>query len=94
MTEPGYWRYETSGKLKPAVEAYLEGRALREDHIAALRAYLRQWIMAEVWDQNPHADDDDRWALAELRRHINDLTTREIIERWITWAIDEGYDPL
>jgi hypothetical protein len=59
-----------------------------------MRVYLRQWIMAPVWDANPHANDDDRWALGELRRHIDDLTPREIIHRWISWATDEGFDPL
>lgn len=96
MTErgPGYWMHETSGVLRPAVEAYLRGDPLRPEHITAMRSYLRQWIMSPLWDQNPHADDDDRWALGELRRHVNDLTTRTVIERWIAWAVDEGYDPL
>lgn len=94
MAAPGYWMHETSGVLRPAVEAYLAGEPLTPEHIAALRSYLRQWIMSPVWDQNPHADDDDRWALGELRRHVNDLMTRTVIERWIAWAVDEGYDPL
>lgn len=95
MSAPGYWMHETSGRLRPAVEAYLRGdNPLKPEHAAALRAYFRQWIMSPLWDQNPHADDDDRWALAELRRHVNDLTTRETIERWISWVVDEGYDPL
>jgi hypothetical protein len=42
MGPPGYWMYETSGVLRPAVEAYLAGGPLSEAHIAALCAYLRQ----------------------------------------------------
>lgn len=91
---PGYWMHETSGALYEVVERYLLGLSLTPEDIAYLRAYFRQWIMSPVWDQNPHADDDDRWALGELRRHIDDLTTREVIERWIAWATDQGMDPL
>ena len=91
---PSFWMHETSGALAEVVERYLLGLSLTPEDIAYLRAYLRQWIMSPVWDQNPHADDDDRWALGELRRHINDLTNRETIERWIAWAVDEGMDPL
>lgn len=94
VNHPGYWMHETSGRLRPAVEAYLRGESMTPRQIAVMRSYLRQWIMSPVWDQNPHADDDDRWALGELRRHVNDLTTREVIERWIAWATDEGLDPL
>lgn len=89
-----YWMHESSGVLRPAVEAYLAGGPMTPRQISVMRSYLRQWIMSPVWDANPHADDDDRWALGELRRHVNDLTTREVIERWIIWATDEGIDPL
>ncbi|HSR77787.1 MAG TPA: hypothetical protein VLN57_14495, partial [Xanthobacteraceae bacterium] len=46
---PGFWMYETSGTLRPAVEAYLKHERLTEANIAALRAYLRQWIAAPAW---------------------------------------------
>ena len=51
-------------------------------------------INSPVWDANPYADADDRWALAELRRCVDFLTTRETIARWLAWALDEGIDPL
>ena len=45
MTEaPGYWMNETSGVLRPAVEAYLFHEDLSHEHIATLRAYFRQWV--------------------------------------------------
>lgn len=47
---PGYWMDETSGVLRPAVEAYLHGRDMTPEEIVAMRAYLRQWIMATTWN--------------------------------------------
>ena len=91
---PGYWMAETSGVLRPAVEAYLDGGPLTAEHIASLRAYLRQWIMAEVWDGNPHAGGEERARLANLRAGIDDLTTRAAIARWLDDATDIGLDPL
>jgi len=41
---PFYWMFETTGVLRPAVEAYLNHGEMTEPQIAALRAYLRQWI--------------------------------------------------
>lgn len=85
MAELGYWMYETSGVLRPAVEAYLLGRLMTEAEIAALRAYLRQWIFAPVW-----------WGdgIAGLRDRIDGLTTREAIAAWLDAADEFGIDPL
>lgn len=83
MAVPGFWMQETSGVLRPAVEAYLRGAPLAPDQIAALRAYLRQWIAAPLW----HGVDD-------LRDAVDGLTTREAIARWLTHADELGIDPL
>jgi hypothetical protein len=85
---------ETSGVLRPAVIAYLEGREMSPDEIAVLRAYLRQWIDAPGWDANPRAGDEDRARLAELRADIDELTSRKAVDRWIAKAVAEGLDPL
>lgn len=82
---PGFWMYETSGVLRPAVQAYLAGAALTAAQIAALRAYLRQWIMAPAW-RGP--------AIELLRARIDALTTREAIDAWINDADEAGVDPL
>lgn len=82
---PGYWLYETSGVLRPAVEAYLTGRPLSGEQIAALRAYLRQWIAAD-WRGGAE--------LAELRAAIDGLTNREAIKAWLDRAEPLGIDPL
>jgi len=95
MTDlPGYWMHETSGVLRPAVEAYLDGGPLSADQIAALRAYLRQWVMSPLWDENPHATEGHRQWLAMQRRLVDCLTSRSTIEVWIAGAVEMGMDPL
>lgn len=84
MAEPGYWMRESTGVLRPAVEAYLRGGPMSEAQIAAMRAYLRQW-MAGPW-RGP--------AVPELRRRIDDLTSRAALDRWLDDALDAGIDPL
>lgn len=91
---PGYWMHETSGVLRPAVEAYLAGAVLTPEQIAALRAYLRQWIMSPVWDENPHATVGDQARLDRLRGAIERLTDRPAIERWLGDASIAALDPL
>lgn len=91
---PVYWRDEPSGALRPAVEAYLRGLPLAASEIAALRAYFRQWIFAEVWDRNPHARADDRALLDKLRLGVEGLTDRGAIELWLHDAAEFGLDPL
>jgi hypothetical protein len=88
---PGYWMHETSGRVREAVAAYLAPYVDRDappmtgEQIATMRAYLRQWIAAPAW-RGPLVD--------VLRTAIDELTTREAIERWIDRATDEGIDPL
>jgi hypothetical protein len=84
-TAPGYWMYETSGVLRPAIEAYLCRRVMTEPQIAAMRTYLRQWINAPGWG-GPK--------LAQLRADIERLTTQAAIARWLKIAELEGIDPL
>lgn len=91
---PGYWRDETSGELAPVIMRYLEGAALSQHDIATLRAYLRQWIDATVWDENPHADQEARRELARLRHHARGITSRAGIDRWVADAVGFGIDPL
>ena len=95
MTDaPGYWMHETSGVLRPAVDAYLAGGAMSPEQIAAMRAHLRQWIDSPVWDQNPHATEGDRQWLAMMRRLVASLNSRPTINAWLASAIDQGMDPL
>lgn len=82
---PGYWRDETSGLLRPAIEAYLNDAPLTTLQCAAMRAYLRQWIDAPCW-RGPAVD--------ELRRTVGALTTKRAIDVWLDRAMDAGIDPL
>lgn len=92
-TDPGYWLYETTGVLRPAVEAYLAG-SMSPIQIAAMRAYLRQWIEAPAWEHNPHASPEDRAWLKSMRRRVGGLESIESIREWIDEATDAGIDPL
>jgi hypothetical protein len=91
MSGPRFWMHESSGALRPVIEAYLRGEALNPIQVAAMRAYLRQWIGSPVWDQNPHGGAE---ALARLRAAIDGLTDRAAIEQWLVEAEQKGVDPL
>jgi hypothetical protein len=82
---PGYWMHETSGVLRPAILAYLDGRTLSTADVAAIRAYLRQWIEPDVWTG---AD------IEALRAGIDRLHDRAAINAWLTCALVAGIDPL
>lgn len=83
---PGFWMWETSGELRPAVEAYLRHEAMTGEQIAAMRAYLRQWIDAPAWGGGEAVDD--------LRAGIDLLTSRKAIRTWLALAEEIGIDPL
>lgn len=85
MTAPGFWMHEKSGVLRPAVEAYLAGDAMTQEQVAAMRAYLRQWIAAPAWTGRE---------VRFLRRSIDSLTSREAIRSWLTIANEQEMDPL
>lgn len=85
MTQaPGYWMNETSGVLRPAVMAYLDGEPLTAEQIAAMRAYLRQWI-AGPWQGE---------SIPVLRQSVDEISDRPSLERWLDDAADAGIDPL
>ena len=82
---PGYWMHETSGVLRPAIVAYLKRDPMTPEQIAAMRAYLRQWINGD-W-----GPEDE---VAQLRHDIDGLTSRSAIDRWLEAAVAIGIDPL
>jgi hypothetical protein len=85
-TLPGYWMNETSGVLRPAIEAYFAHAEMTPGQIAAMRAYLRQWINAPAWQGDAKLD--------ALRGAVNGLTDRRSIRAWLDQAEDMGIDPL
>lgn len=84
-TTPGFWVNETSGVLAPAILAYLNGAPMTSGEIAAMRAYLRQWIGAPCWRGT---------FISELRESVDSLDTRRKISDWLDAALDAGIDPL
>jgi hypothetical protein len=89
---PGYWMHETTGVLRPAVEAYLHHRPLTGAQIAALRAYCRQWI--ELFEPLEGAPEAERRVIARLRAMVDGLVDREAIDVWMEQATAIGADPL
>lgn len=82
---PGYWMHETSGVLRPAVEAYLSGRVLNDAEIGIMRDYLSQWMTQGDWK----GSDVEVLIVA-----LPALRTREDLERWLAAADKRGIDPL
>jgi hypothetical protein len=80
---PGFWPNETTGVLRPAVEAYLVGKDLDQAQCAALRAYLRQWM-------TPYTGQE----VEALTDRVDTLTDRAAISRWLHDALELGIDPL
>jgi hypothetical protein len=93
-TTPRYWMQETSGILEPVIVAYLHREPMDEMQVSILRAYLRQWIDATVWNDNPFADGNDQAAIEELRESVKYLATRDDIEAWLRRALVSGIDPI
>jgi hypothetical protein len=79
------WMYETSGGLRPAVEAYLRGQDMTSEQVASMRAYLRQWVTAPA-RQGPEVD--------ALRQGVDGLTTDAAISQWLDLAAKSNIDPL
>jgi hypothetical protein len=77
--------YETSGVLRPAVRAYLKGKAMTAKDIAAIRTYLRVWIFA------PEFDGD---GIEALRQTVDGLASRKAIKDWLATARKEWVSPL
>jgi hypothetical protein len=82
---PGYWMHETSGVLRPAVEAYLRHDPMTPGQIAAVRGYLHQWFAAPAW-KGPMIDP--------IRTAVEAITCRADISRVLEMAVREGIDPL
>jgi hypothetical protein len=77
--------HETSGVLRPAVAAYLNGEEMTAEQIATMRAYIRQWINALVW-QGAEIDN--------LRLMVAGITDRDRLKFWLDEALAVGIDPL
>jgi hypothetical protein len=83
---PGFWANEQSGVLRPVVERFLRGEHLTPADIAAMRAYLRQWIKSPAWAHTA--------GLVELRQTVSLMQTERQLKIWLEKALEEGIDPL
>lgn len=84
---PDYWMDATDNVLRAAGETWLLGGELDGEEIAALRAYLCQWIEAPGWDYR--AED-----ISELREAVSKLPDQDAIRDWLHRASDAGIEPL
>lgn len=98
---PKLWLDETSGQLRPVVQAYYDGKGLTTVSIALLRAYLVQWVDSPVWDLRPEqhtvasvVENDYRTELKRLRRSVRKLQTAAEIREWLIAAGELGIEPL
>jgi len=82
---PGYWRYETTGRLRPAVETLLAGGALTGAEIVLVREYLARWIEAPAW----HGAE-----VEILRKSVQTIRTMPELHRWLDHALMAGITPL
>lgn len=67
---------------------------MTDAQIVAIRAYLRQWIAAPIWDQNPYAGPLAKLWLTRMRTSVDHLIDREAIEDWLEDADALGIEPL
>lgn len=88
---PNFWRYEQSGLLAGAVDAYLswsiDPNGFPEpsaDILRLLIEYFDYWVNAPCWKGD----------LEELRRTIKEVGTASQLREWLHNALDEGIDPL
>ena len=77
--------HETSGVLRPVVEAYLHGRALNDAEIGIMRKYLYQWVTLGDWREP---------SVPALTAAIADARTREDLNECIDNLVSLGMDPL
>jgi hypothetical protein len=82
---PNYWMNETTGVLRPVIEKYLRGDALDGAECATMRAYCRQWIMADGF-----VGED----VMALRREVHTLTNNAAVRTWMEKAFEANVDPL
>lgn len=81
---PGYWMYETSGQLRPAIAHYLNREVLSDEEIAVIRAYFKQWIEGDFEGEG----------VEDLRKSVDAIGSRSAIDRWLRGAVELGIDPL
>src|SRR4029079_7155645 len=89
---PFYWRNEPAGALGEAMVRYINGDTVTVRDVVFIRAYIRQWIAAAIWDQV--AFGLKAVALENLRADVDGLTSVGAIYIWIARAEQWGFNPI
>ena len=87
VAAPGYWMHETSGVLRPAIEAYL-----CQDLILIVGKHHRDPRLPQAMGLHRPCGKDP--GVEHLRARVDGLTTRRAIDAWLADALDAGIDPL
>lgn len=93
---PPYWRNETSGNLREAIETYIRYKAKEiqnpptTTHIKLIKSYLAMWIYSPAYIQSPGFEAEKK-ILRDTVEHINSV---QDIDRWLDAAMEIGIDPL
>lgn len=92
---PPYWKNETSGKLQPAIIAFMErgtygskAAAPTPEQIGLIKQYLALYINAPCWQEG------EQGQLAVLRKSVQDIADLAGCDRWLDEAMQWGFDPL
>lgn len=85
--------YETSGRLRSAIEAYLSHLFTRHsppsnEQIALIRYYLSLWIHSPAFGEGFEVEK------AALRESVRAIATPADIREWISQAREIGIDPI
>jgi hypothetical protein len=90
-----YWQHETSGRLKEAVETFLDSNEpLSELHRDCLATYFRIWKDYPGWKMDRPGM---RQKLEEWKASFDFMVahgTRESIQSWLEKGLELGIDPL
>ncbi len=82
---PHFWMTEQTGKLSEAVEFYFTGEPISPEHLALIKAYLKQYVERVVM-----ADASQRGAFLQ---RIGKLRTTRDIENYADELSEYGVEP-
>lgn len=92
---PPYWRNETSGRLQPAIIAFMERGvygtktpAPTPEQIGLIKQYFALYINASCWQEG------EQGQLAVLRSSVQEIQNIADCDLWLDKAMEWGFDPL
>jgi hypothetical protein len=94
--KPSYWRDETSGQIKKAVEAYWSHSRrdeLSPENVAILRIYLLHWAKAPCYRDDQYATEEDLIELDKAIAIAHNINNTEDIDITVNILMQLGIDP-